>query len=76
MQEFLEYLLRHLVEHPDDISIETTEKDDKTVFIVSVHESDLGKIIGRKGRTIYSLRTLLSAVSARENKRAIIEIKE
>ena len=76
MKEFLEYLVKHLVEHPDNISIETTEKDDKLVFNIRVHESDLGKVIGRKGRTVFALRTLLSALAAKEGKRTIIEILE
>ena len=76
MKEFLEYVVKHLVENPDKISIETEEKDDKIVFTIRVYESDLGKVIGRKGRTVYALRTLLSALAAKEHKRAIIEVIE
>ena len=82
MKEFLEYIVKHLVEHPDKVSIELDEKENndkdgnKIVFNIRVHESDLGKVIGRKGRTVYALRTLLSAISAKEGKRTIIEIIE
>jgi len=78
MKEFLEYIVKHLVEHPDKISIELDEKenDNKIVFNIRVHESDLGKVIGRKGRTVFALRTLLSAIAAKEGKRTIIEIIE
>jgi len=76
MKEFLEYIVKHLVEHTDKISIELDEKDDKIVFNIRVHESDLGKVIGRKGRTVFALRTLLSALAAKEGKRTIIEIIE
>lgn len=76
MKEFLEYIVKHLVEFPDNVSIETGERDDKIVFNIRVHENDLGKVIGRKGRTIFALRTLASALSAREGKRTIIEILE
>jgi predicted RNA-binding protein YlqC (UPF0109 family) len=76
MKEFLEHIIKHLVGHPDNISIETSEKDDKLVFNIRVHENDLGQVIGKKGRTVYALRTLLSAVAAKEGKRTIIEIIE
>ena len=76
MKEFLEYVVKHLVDNHDKISIETEEKDDKVVFRLRVDDSDLGKIIGRRGRTAQALRTLLSALAAKERKRAIIEIIE
>jgi len=76
MKEFLEYVVKHLVDNQDKISIEIEEKEDKIVFKLRVDESDLGKIIGRRGRTAQALRTLLSALAAKERKRAIIEIIE
>jgi predicted RNA-binding protein YlqC (UPF0109 family) len=76
MKEFLEYVVKHLIENPDKMSIEIEEKDDKVVFRLRVDDSDLGKVIGRRGRTIQALRTLLSALSAKERKRAIIEVIE
>ncbi len=74
MKEFIEYIARHLVDHPDGVSLEVEEKEDKLIFKLKVSESDVGKIIGRSGRTASALRTLLRAVAAKEGKRAVLDI--
>jgi uncharacterized protein len=76
MREFLEYIAKHLVDQPDGVVLEQEEKDNKVVFRLKVGESDVGKIIGRKGRTAQAMRVLLSAVAAKEGKRAILEIQD
>ena len=74
MKEFLEFVVKHLVDQPDNVVIETEEKEQKLVFKLKVAESDVGKIIGRSGKTASALRVLLRAVAAKEGKRAVLDI--
>ncbi len=74
MREFLEFIARHLVEDPDQVTVTQDETDKGEVFKLSVGEHDLGRVVGKDGRTARSLRTLLTAVSARQGKRATLEI--
>ncbi|HSQ76604.1 MAG TPA: KH domain-containing protein [Bacteroidota bacterium] len=76
MQEFLEFVARRLVQNPDDVTVLREDKDEKIVFRLQVAEQDIGKVIGRNGRTAQDLRILLAAVAAREGKRAILEIAD
>ncbi|HAV22481.1 MAG: RNA-binding protein [Ignavibacteria bacterium GWA2_55_11] len=74
MKEFLEFMVRHLVDQPEKIMVATEERDDGLVFRLSVGEGEVGKIIGKEGRTAAALRTLLRAVAAKQGKRALLEI--
>ena len=74
MREFIEFIAKNLVDKPEDVSITEESKENKIVFKLKVGESDIGKVIGKKGKTAQALRTLLSAVGAKEGKRAILEI--
>lgn len=74
MKNFIEFIAKSLVDKPDEVSITEDVKDTKIVFKLKVAESDIGKVIGKKGKTAQSMRILLSAVSAKEGKRAILEI--
>ena len=76
MKEFLEFIARHLVDQPDMVEIRHEEKENRAMFTLKVAAEDVGKIIGRKGRTAQALRTLLAAVAAKEGKRAILEIAD
>lgn len=76
MREFLEYIARHLVDQPDSVVIGHEEKESRVVFTLKVAPPDVGKIIGRKGRTAQALRVLLAAVAAKEGKRVILEIAD
>ncbi len=76
MRELVLYLARALVEHPDQVAVEEIEEADATVFELKVAETDLGRVIGRQGRTAKALRTVLSAASAKMKRRAILEILE
>ncbi len=76
LRELVLFLARSLVEHPDQVSVEEIEEADATVFELKVAESDLGRVIGRQGRTAKALRTVLSAASAKMRRRAILEIIE
>jgi predicted RNA-binding protein YlqC (UPF0109 family) len=75
MHDFVDYVVRKLVDKPDSVQLTEEEKEaNKVVFELKVDQEDVGKVIGRKGRTANAIRTLLSAVAAREGKRAILEI--
>jgi predicted RNA-binding protein YlqC (UPF0109 family) len=75
--ELLEYLARSLVDHPDEVSVESFEEEDGTVvFEISVADVDVGKVIGRGGRTVAAIRTVLRACSVREGRRALVDVVE
>lgn len=74
MKEFVEYLAQHLVDKPESVAVEFEEKDDKTVFRLKVDQADVGKLIGKKGRTASAVRVLLRAVAAKEGKKAVLDI--
>ncbi len=77
MREFVEYIVTHLVDYPDEVKVEQVESERTTIFEVSVADGDVGKIIGKQGQTAKAIRTLLTAVSAKEGgKRALLEIND
>lgn len=77
MKEFVEYIVRHLVDYPDEVKVTQIDSEKTTIYELSVADGDLGKVIGRKGRTAKALRTLITAISAKMGgKRAILEIIE
>ena len=64
MKEFIEFIVKHLVDNPDKVIINKTTSDDGAIDLqLKVDQSDIGKVIGKKGQNITALRTLLSAVS-------------
>lgn len=76
MQELVEYIAKSLVDRPEEVRVSLEEKEDVTVLHLSVAKEDLGKIIGRQGRTARALRTLVNAASAKQKRRCILEIEE
>ncbi|MCX6144633.1 MAG: KH domain-containing protein [Ignavibacteriales bacterium] len=74
MKEFVEYLAKHLVDKSEAVIVELEEKDDKTIFKLKVDQTDVGKLIGKKGRTASAMRVLLRAVAAKEGKKAVLDI--
>ena len=76
MKDFIEYVVRALVEHPDQISVVEVEGTRTTVYELRVGQGDLGKVIGKGGQTAKAMRILLAAVSARQGKRSVLEILE
>jgi predicted RNA-binding protein YlqC (UPF0109 family) len=74
MKDFLEFVAKNLVDHPEQVNIEMEDKDEKTVFRLTVAQGDVGKIIGRDGKTASAVRVLLRAVAAKEGKRAVLDI--
>ena len=76
MQDLVEYIAKSLVDRPEEVRVSLEEKEDVTVLHLSVAKEDLGKIIGRQGRTARALRTLVNAASAKQERRCILEIEE
>ncbi len=75
MKEFIEFIAKHLVDSPDNVSIEEkVQEENKIVLSLKVQSDDIGKVIGKQGKTAQAMRTLLTAVAAKEGKRAILEI--
>ncbi len=76
MQAFLEYVVKGLVQHPDDVTVTPVEREGTTVYELRLHPQDVGKVIGRQGMTINAIRSLLLAGSARKGFRCSLEIVE
>ena len=75
MEALLEYLVRSLVDVPDEVSIESFEEDDGTLVLeLHVAEDDTGKVIGRGGRTVAAMRTVVKAASARDGRRVVVDV--
>ena len=74
--EMIEVIAKSLVDEPEEVSVQAVNGSQSCVVELSVHPSDLGKVIGRKGRTAKSIRTLLGAVSMKHNRRYTLEILE
>ena len=74
MKELLEYLAKALVDHPDDVQIETIEGERSVILQLRVHPDDVGKVIGKQGRIANALRTLVKAAATKQGKNAIVEI--
>ena len=76
MQAFLEYVVKGLVSHPDDVIVTPVEREGTTIFELRMHPDDVGKVIGRQGMTINAIRALLLAGSAKKGVRCSLEIVE
>ena len=76
MKEFIEYIVKHLVDKPDAVKIKEINGSHTVVYELHVGNGDLGKVIGKHGLTAKSIRTLLNAVSAKKGKRAVFQILE
>ena len=75
MEDLLAYLARALVDDPDAVEVEGFEEDDGTIVIeLRVAPEDTGKVIGRGGRTIAALRTVVKASAVRENRRVLVDV--
>ncbi len=76
MKDLIERIARALVDNPDEVAVTALEGNQATVLELKVAKEDLGKIIGKQGRTARSLRTILGAASAKERRRVVLEIVE
>jgi predicted RNA-binding protein YlqC (UPF0109 family) len=76
VQEFLEFVIRQLIDYPDEMVITRIEEQRKIVFRLRVRQPDVGKVIGKHGHTIAAIRNLLNAAAARHGQRAQLQIIE
>jgi uncharacterized protein len=76
VKQLVEYLARALVDEPEPVEVFESGTDDDLIFRLKVGREDLGKVIGKKGRTAKALRTLLAAAAAKQNARITLEIIE
>ena len=76
MKEFIEFIIKHLVNKPDEVHVNEIVGKQTIVFELRVDRGDIGKVIGRHGQTASSLRILLRAAGAKQGKRSVFEILE
>ncbi|MBW2437393.1 MAG: KH domain-containing protein [Desulfobacterales bacterium] len=76
MKDLISYIAQALVDRPEDVSVTEVEGNQTSVLELKVAKEDLGKVIGKQGRTARAMRTILSAASAKLKKRTVLEIIE
>jgi predicted RNA-binding protein YlqC (UPF0109 family) len=76
MKELVLYIAKQLVDSPDSVDVKEFEGDQAMVLELRVAKDDLGKVIGKQGRTARALRTVLAAAAAKQHKRTVLEILE
>jgi hypothetical protein len=76
MKELLQYVARSLVNHPEAVEVKETQSDTASVLELKVAKEDLGRIIGKQGRTAKSIRTILNAAASRTNRKVVLDIVE
>ncbi|MCU0333134.1 MAG: KH domain-containing protein [Ignavibacteriaceae bacterium] len=75
MKEFIEFIAKYLVDDPESVVVQETFDDDRKVNLtLRVKKEDVGKVVGKKGKTAIAMRILLTAIAAKEGKRASLEI--
>jgi hypothetical protein len=76
LKELLQFLAQNLVTHPDAVQVTEKQDNDQSVLELRVDKEDLGRVIGKQGRTAKSLRTILNAAASRANRKVVLEIIE
>ena len=76
MKELIAYIAKALVDHPDQVVVNESEEEDNITIELTVAKEDLGKVIGKQGRTARAMRSLLSAAAGKVNKRSRLDIIE
>lgn len=76
MKELVLFLAKHLVNDPDAVDVKETQGDTASVLELKVAKEDIGRVIGKQGRTAKSIRTILNAAASRNNRKVILEIIE
>jgi predicted RNA-binding protein YlqC (UPF0109 family) len=74
MEDLLAYIAKGLVDHPEDVSVESFEEDGALVFELRVADDDTGKVIGRSGRTVQAIRTVMRACGAKQDRRVLVDV--
>ena len=76
MKELIDYIVRQLIDHPETLEVTEVEGARTTIYELRCHPDDVGKVIGKGGKTVGAIRTLLSTVAARQNLRVHFEVVE
>ena len=76
MKELIEFIAKKLVEHPDDVDVQLVEDNDNQNYELRVNPEDMGRVIGKSGRTAKAIRTLVNSAAAKANIYASLEIVE
>ncbi len=76
MKEFLEFVVKGLVDHPEEVTITPVERNGMTVYELTVGEGDAGKVIGRRGSTIQTIRSLLQVGAQKKGQRCTLDLVE
>ena len=76
MQELISYIAQALVDHPDEVTVNEVDGNHTSVLELKVAKEDIGKVIGKQGRTARAMRTILGAASAKLKRRTVLEIIE
>ncbi|MDO4325520.1 MAG: KH domain-containing protein [bacterium] len=75
MKELVEVIAKALVEHPEEVVVTETEKENEIVIELKVASSDMGKVIGKQGRIAKAIRSVVKAAASREEKKVVVEIQ-
>jgi hypothetical protein len=76
MKELIQFLAQRLVNDPDAVEVKETHGDTASVLELRVAKEDLGRVIGKQGRTVNAIRTILNAVASRTNRKVVLDIVE
>ena len=76
LESFVEYVVKTLVDKPEEVKITTVEKDDGATIQVSCCKEDIGKIVGKRGKTIMAIRSLVSGAAGRQRKRVSVDVMD
>jgi predicted RNA-binding protein YlqC (UPF0109 family) len=74
MKDLITVIAKALVDHPEDVRVNVVEETNSTIYELSVHSNDIGKVIGKQGRIAKALRTVVTSAAVKENKRVSVEI--
>lgn len=74
MKEFFEYIIKNIVDHPDEVKVQIIEGNIRTIIEISVGEKDIGQVVGKKGKTIDALRSLSIPIGARLGRKVKLEL--
>jgi predicted RNA-binding protein YlqC (UPF0109 family) len=76
MKDLIEYIVKALVDNPDKVTVKEIAGEKSIIFELRVGEGDLGKVIGKEGRTAKAIRTIITAAAMKQGKRTVLEIIE
>lgn len=76
MRELVEFIIKSLVDNPDSVSVEETEKERETVYTVKIASDDFGRIIGRSGKVATAIRTVVKTSAKKNNKRVFVKFEK